>query len=386
MNLFHAYYVYRVRVENEQGGTDPRTGRFVEIRATAEEFNRRTQVSVDETVDALCWLALEKWKEPFRNTETKDVEVDLGLNLLSAAAYFNSIPLARCLLEEGKKPTNENDLFPSPMEISAWAGNADMLELFQESLPKFKKLTPRFEYDLKTWRGKTGPGSVRGATMRGDMKMLRLAMHPPSGTDSNDRFAGQPLGHVDPHSEQGSDLAAALLYCKTPKVYSYIRSFFDEPPVKINYLLARYANMGNLEMVRYLLDAGAQMQGVYNGNPLHFAAQYGHEDVVDLLIERGIDIDDSEYQARGTSLTVTAGSGCMSMVRKLINAGAKVDGFAELEQAIRLEHTEMANFFMDMYPSPPEAWRIHLRFAERMGLDSMAQLLRQRGVALWDDP
>ncbi len=48
---------------------------------------------------------------------------------------------------------------------------------------------------------------------------------------------------------------------------------------------------GNLEIVRYLLDNGADMTIVNSGGctPLHTAAEHGHFEIAKLLLERGAD-------------------------------------------------------------------------------------------------
>ena len=125
--LWQSYIAYRVRNE-----TDPEVGRFVEIRQVAEELCRQTEVEYEVAVDGLSWLALERGDEA----------PNQDLNLLSAAAYFGHLPLARRLLADGHCPASDNDLFLSPMQLAAWTGNADMLKVFQKHLPEFEKLPP----------------------------------------------------------------------------------------------------------------------------------------------------------------------------------------------------------------------------------------------------
>ncbi|CAI6321509.1 unnamed protein product [Periconia digitata] len=382
VRFWHSYYVFRVRIETVQNGTDPRTGRYVEMRQIATEFSRWTQVSVEETIDALCWLALEKWRDTFRKWDKKDVTSDFGLNLLSAAAYFDSMPLARQLLAQGHDPTNDNDLFPSPMEIAAWAGNGDMLRLFQDSVPEFEYSQPRSSGDIRSWRGQVGPGSVKGAALKGDIDMLKLAVSPASQSGPKFDSARRPIKKFRLKAIQRSALWATLRYCKTPETFEHIISLMGSRLFDKESLLAHYAALGNVNMVRHLLDAGAQWQGENNCNPLQIAAHYSHEDVVDLLIDRGIDLGDSEGQARGTPLMAAASSGCMSLVRKFVDAGARIAEDEELGIAIYLEHTEMANYFMDLYSSHPKSWWRHLAAAEEDGLESMVDLLRARGVTL----
>jgi ankyrin repeat protein len=45
-------------------------------------------------------------------------------------------------------------------------------------------------------------------------------------------------------------------------------------------------------VAKYLLDEGAQLEAKdeWQGRALHMAALYGHDKVVDLLVERGADV------------------------------------------------------------------------------------------------
>lgn len=206
-------------------------GHFVEIRSTAADFSERTGADFDETLDTLCWLALDKvawaptrrwgwygvWIEP---SEVPDPKV----NLLSTAAYLNHLPLARNLLSEGVCPASKEGLFWPPMQLAALAGNADMLKLFQEHLPDYETL------GWNTWRGRTGPGSIIGAALRGDMEMVRLAIYPPSAADQDTtKFAGFPVGHVDKTSDpRGMDLEAARQLTRNLDVFWYLCSFFGD--------------------------------------------------------------------------------------------------------------------------------------------------------------
>jgi ankyrin repeat protein len=389
--FWHSYLAYRVQNE-----TDPEVGRFVEIRKVAEDICRQTEAEYDATANTLCWLALERgtcypgyqwgWKS---SSYRADEASNPGLNLLSAAAYLGYIPLAKRLLSDGHCPTADNDLFPSPMQLAAWAGNADMLRLFQEHLPEFEEIPPRFDFDDRTWRGKTGPGSIKGAVLRGDMDKVCLAVYPPSrSTPDNMDFSGQPFGHVDPQSKPGSDLEAALYSVQTWEAFQYIDAFFKDSILlsDSSLLLARYAELGNVEMVQKLLDAGADIHGGprTNRNPLVIAARYWQEDVVDLLLERGIDPHNSDMQQRGSPLVAAASGGSMAIVRKLLDAcgtNVKHDDYWPLHHAVRLEHTAMVELLLELNIGSARSQSLVLGMALSNGLESMAQLLQQRGVS-----
>ncbi|KAI0967023.1 ankyrin repeat-containing domain protein [Xylaria arbuscula] len=373
--FWHSYLVYRVHNE-----TDPTIGRFVEIRRIARELHVVADADYDETVGGLCWLALELGtKSPGK----REAWVEHGgrsndppqprLNLLSAVAYFGYLDFAKELLAEGCCPT-QDDLFPSPMQLAAFAGNTDMVVLFQEKL-------------LETEDGKAniGLGSVEGAALRGDMDMLRLAIYPPSrprphSSDFND----QKCGNVDHSSDAGHTLRKARYVTKSWDVFQYITSFFDSSGPFDYSFLSRHAEWGNMEMVQHLLDAGWDVNGEnrLNNDPLIIAARSFHEDIVELLLKRGANPNIQWRSQLGSALAAAAAAGSMRIVRKLIEYGANIyeDDATQmkmLRKALLQEHTEMVNFFFDqnlLNRKCPEDIRKHIETEE---LESMIDLLKK---------
>ena len=174
--FWHEYLVYRIRNES-----DAEVGRLVDTRRVAEAFCVKSGTDLEACIEAMAWLVLDRgagapgeraaWKRHSARPEhlLDDFSwykgtLDLGINLLSAAAYFNELPLATRLLSEGYCPATHDHLLPSPMETAAFAGNAEMLMLLQEHLPDFQDTGhERFRY-----RSKVDPGAVYGATVRGE--------------------------------------------------------------------------------------------------------------------------------------------------------------------------------------------------------------------------
>ena len=86
------------------------------------------------------------------------------------------------------------------------------------------------------------------------------------------------------------------------------------------------AKQGHLEVVRILLEAGAdQNAATANGiTALMFAARQGHLEVVRLLLETGADKNAAMAHGR-TALMLAAKEGHLDVVRTLLKAGADMN-------------------------------------------------------------
>jgi ankyrin repeat protein len=246
----------------------------------------------DAILDGLCWLALERgtnrpgcrlawnsWAD--RNGELSNP----GLNLLSAAAYFRCVSMVRDLLGQGYDPVKDNDLFPSPMYLAAWTGQAEILELMQEHLPEFEEIDPGNKW--AGYRSKIGPGSLVGAAARGDMNMMRLALYPPSriipprgddgegekeGTVPNSILVlGQKPGSIPRGPAPYGCISGARYTTQTPEI------------TKTDVYTLRHAiRMEHTEMVELLLRMGAGSERA-RSRFLDQARDAGLESMVDLF-------------------------------------------------------------------------------------------------------
>lgn len=155
----------------------------------------------------------------------------------------------------------------------------------------------------------------------------------------------------------------------------------------LHHNLAHHAAFGNLEMVRGLLDAGVDVDGnpdTADFHPLSMAARHGHDEIVDLLLQRGADVNYSS--TRGSAIVYAAVGGSLAIVRKLLAHGAlaREDCFYRtLVEALLREHTEMVELLLrekpDMDPRVLYTERkILWKFVLEAEVDSMVDLMRQR--------
>lgn len=114
------------------------------------------------------------------------------------------------------------------------------------------------------------------------------------------------------------------------------------------------AERGFLELARALLDARAEQTGdKYGSTPLYAAAACGHDNVIELLLGHGAEINcrqivDARFNLRGsTALEVAAQGGHKSAVQMLLRLGAEIDaqnnlGETPLHRAVHWNHVHTA--------------------------------------------
>ncbi|KAH8673417.1 ankyrin repeat-containing domain protein [Xylariales sp. PMI_506] len=368
--LVHSYLVYRVG-----NATDSRFGRLFEIQQTLDSLCAETKADRDQTLSTLCWLALQTapdWSSGWSGVgcKNKNQPPNPDLNLLSSAAYLNYTDLAKRLLQKGCCPAADDYLFGSPIFNAAWAGNKEMLCLFQESLPEFEIMITD-PYNEFGWRGKAAPGAVLGAAQRGSMDILLLALHPPSST------ARDFWENIQPASQKFDLISRAIARTNNIEVSNHLSRLVGGYKPYPSQVVATYAEYGNLDMVKKLLTAGLDAKADENGNPLAEAADACHDDVVDLLLEHGAD---PNY---GKTPKAAIAGGSMKILEKLLNHGLRIErmGKRVIWQAVRLEHTAMVKLLLERNIAvSPDGYRWLLENSKAEGLDSMAHILEKWGL------
>ncbi len=164
--------------------------------------------------------------------------------------------------------------------------------------------------------------------------MIAIACHVPNLPSFGFPTKAQPLPTVQLLIERGADLEAQDKFGNTALAIATVRDTTDIVEIltkagasavgleKANFLKA--AERGNTDIVRYLLDAGVEVNAVdYAGKTaLILASDRGHIDTVRFLIEAGADIN---INHSGTALTAAADGGHLEIVQMLIQSGANVN-------------------------------------------------------------
>ncbi|KAL7619484.1 hypothetical protein AAE478_010023 [Parahypoxylon ruwenzoriense] len=404
VEVWRKYLVYRCL-----GERDATVGRFVEIRQIAQAVCRETALDLKDVIEAMCLLALSHGMSMTDNKNSKKLgpiviketkpEANMGLNMLTVAAHLDLFPLAERLLAEGHSPTDHNYLFAPPIQVAAQTGNVAMLKLFREKLAY-----SHFE-----------PWSVTGAAIRGDTDILKLALRDRISTgqdssDSSDSIGGQKYGHIPHTLETGQGILLARRHTSQPEIYEYLTGAlapWPAAPQDAHSDLIKNAGLGNLSMVRYLLEQGVPVQksGGVLRTPLAMACRGHHREVAELLLARGADPNfaaETFFPIYPLHEAATAG-GSLALARTLLDHGANPDRpaaadgrYPALFWAFEREHEDMMRFLLergaswDGIPAPQkgdnwvsrgEGWvgKTLAAVTYHLGYESMADILRGFG-------
>ncbi|CAH0053534.1 unnamed protein product [Clonostachys solani] len=234
--------------------------------------------------------------------------------------------------------------------------------------------------------------------MNGDMELLEMALYPPSRADPNstayfDYIPTEPIASRQQLKTQQL-LEKAQFFAKNWEVYSRLASLLPEPRATLRgALIRRFAEYGNLNIVKNLLDNGYHVDGeaevkrtCSRGTPLYLASRYGNANVVNLLLKRGADVEKAGLNDFRPLLGAIK-SGNISIVQKLLEYGAKCYS-NDIEQALLSEHEKMIDLLFGQYTEECFYAGLGSELAQEMpryGLTSMSKLLHDRGYFRYVD-
>jgi ankyrin repeat protein len=152
------------------------------------------------------------------------------------------------------------------------------------------------------------------------------------------------------------------------------------------------AHQGDLTKMKTLLTANPQLinaKDARNSTPLHFAADNGSIEVIELLLENGADLKAIDVDG-DTPLHWAAFAGHQDVVELFIAAGAEINtknkkGLTPLEYAVRLGHTDVVDFLLAKgveIPLTGDKSRTLLHQAAANGQNGLVTLMISKGVTI----
>lgn len=141
--------------------------------------------------------------------------------------------------------------------------------------------------------------------------------------------------------------AAASIQLRTHPTHNTSLNYTD-----LGKKLLEAARNGDADEVNELLTTGAPYTSDWLGSsPLHYAAQYGHPETIEVLLKSGI-AKDSRNKMDRTALHVATTEGHIECVRFLLLGGCDVDAkdmirMTPLHWAIQRGHTQIIELLLE---------------------------------------
>lgn len=158
---------------------------------------------------------------------------------------------------------------------------------------------------------------------------------------------------------------------------------------ELDWSLIAAVQDGAADEVESLLSAGASPNAIDSDdewNPIHYAARDGYKEIVELLLDRGSDVD-PKTTSGSTPLSLAAGSGFSGIVELLIDHGASIDtvdrlGRKPIHRAKNVDVLKLllergADVDEETVSDPP---RTPLYYAVMLGMPTLAKFLIQKGA------
>jgi ankyrin repeat protein len=172
--------------------------------------------------------------------------------------------------------------------------------------------------DSKDWRAWTGTGG------RGIIHQAVLSRHKAIVDKLLDKNVDLRL--TDDEGMNALHLAAKLAECSIAQaVISSAQLSIEEKDKNLNTALHLATEAGDIDVIRLLTEHHASLEQINKDGqlPLHIAAMYGYENIVDLLLAMGSPVNTDDEHA--SPLHMASAWGWHKVALKLIKAGADIE-------------------------------------------------------------
>ncbi|KAI1813436.1 ankyrin [Poronia punctata] len=361
-----------------------------------------TALFLNSSLETSVLLKSSSSKETFGQPE-------LATLFLNALVYTGLEPFAKALVSEDPKdywqcPTVAASTKPCLrrlIEMAAFRGHLDMVQ----HLVQVEKKTTRNNWAFMS--ASTASTIIRFASIGGYPDVIDYAL------ENSNLVSGRPT------TATRRNIAIALSFAKSPEIYrklsTVLESVFDTIIQDDVYAcLDQAARQGNTEMVRSLLlgqdvclnqpgaDANPtktqppleEQQGCDSSSstprPLISAIESGNLETVEVLLRHGA--DPNWFPATRTALMAAVHKGDITIVRKLVEYGAKVHVGTPppLVVAVQQENEDIFNYLLasslgEDAGAGADAGAWAMAYPKFFDLDSMADLLCEKGIGRRDE-
>ena len=241
-----------------------------------------------------------------------------GVNIQQATSFafmskMDAGQTVNYLFEQVTKEYPAEEFFKPPLLLAIENGNSDIVELLIE---KGADLTWVFEpKSAQDWTWPLAPGmnAIMYAAYRGEVKAIEFLISKGLDVNAGDNTKQTALMYA---AHQGEAEAVRLLVSKGADMN--VRDMENQNAL----WYAVYA--GGVEAVKSLVNSGADRQKVKGGQTaLMWAAETGHRDIINVLVELGSDID-AKTKDGATAITYAANAHLPEIIKLLIEQGADV--------------------------------------------------------------
>uniref|UniRef100_A0A8C5U789 K Homology domain-containing protein n=1 Tax=Malurus cyaneus samueli TaxID=2593467 RepID=A0A8C5U789_9PASS len=249
---------------------------------------------------------------------------------LMEACMDGHVEVARLLLDSGAQVNMPADSFESPLTLAACGGHVELAALLIERGANLEEVNDE------------GYTPLMEAAREGHEEMVALLL--------------AQGANINAQTEETQETALTLACCGG---FSEVADFLIKAGADIELgcstPLMEAAQEGHLELVKYLLAAGANVHATTatGDTALTYACENGHTDVADVLLQAGADLE-HESEGGRTPLMKAARAGHLCTVQFLISKGSEITIYVYLCLCFKVPRVPVHTLAMVVPPQEPD--------------------------------